>query len=237
MDECPCSSKHKNPYVLVLLILAIVTLVLCVPLLVFTITSSVPTSVDESKTFTNSTGMVMVSLSTGYYVSKYEVTQNQFELIMGYNPSTFRSSSQPVESITATEAEEFCKRLTEREKGTDNLPSGFTYVLPSFAEWPEYLADAPLEGSVTPAGMANRKLASPMPVGTGETNHLGIYDLRGNVTEFSRDREQSTGTHVILGASWNTHRKDYLRPRNRAYFMKNSDKSCDVGFRCVLISN
>jgi len=187
------------------------------------------------ETHTNSLGMEMIKLSKGYYVSKYETRQSEFEKIMGYNPCHFKSSNQPVESLISAEAIDFCRKLTEREEKLKLIPKGYYYTLPTFKQWIEYAADADLKKSVTPIGFKDKPLTSPLPVGSGEVNRLGIYDLRGNVSEYSRDISGSTGTHIILGASFNEHQKDFLHIRNKAYFMESSDKSFHIGFRCVLI--
>ena len=67
-----------------------------------------------------------------YYISKYQVTQVQWELIMGDNPSHFKGDVQrPVENITWGDCQEFIKRLNEK--------TGESYRLPTEAEW-EYAA-------------------------------------------------------------------------------------------------
>jgi len=208
-------------------------------LVVFSITSRYWTLRNISsileETYTNSIGMEMIKLSRGYYVSKYETRQSEFEKIMGYNPCHPKNSNKPIVEITANEAKEFCTRLTELEKQSKCLPKGYAYALPSFDEWLEYVADASLDGSVTPAGYPDKDLQFSLEVGRGEKNRLGIYDLRGNVREYSRDISGSTGTHIKLGASFNEHRKDFLHIRNKAYSMKSNSKSIDTGFRSVLI--
>ncbi len=147
--------------------------------------------------FTNQLSMKMIKLSKGYWVSKYETTQEQFIKIMGYNPSShFGENKLPVESVTKKEAEIFCTKLTEYEKVMGLLPEGYSYRLPSFAEWKEYLSDASLEDSITMRGKYNfrgpfeSRLLKTCEVGSGEVNRLGIYDLRGNVAELSREKSK-----------------------------------------------
>jgi len=187
------------------------------------------------KSFKNSIGMEMVCLSKEYWVSKYEVTQGQYEEVMGNNPTFHRyvGSKNPVSSVKGFEAEDFCNRLTESEKLNNSLSDGYVYALPSFKEWLEYVADAPLEGSVT-SGNYNypHNSAFLQPVGSGEKNRLGVYDLRGNVCEYSRDKYEKS--NYIFGASWGEKRKGRLRIRNKGSYGRN-DASCDVGFRCVLV--
>ncbi len=73
------------------------------------------------------------SIEQPYFLGVYEVTQAQYEQIMGMNPSHFRGSNRPVNSVSFKDATEFCRKLSELE--------GATYRLPTEAEW-EYAARA-----------------------------------------------------------------------------------------------
>lgn len=185
--------------------------------------------------YTNSVGMKMIKLSTGYFVSEYETRQADFEKVMRYNLSYYKDPNRPVESLTYDEAEEFCYRLTELDRKKGILPSGYSYNLPTYQQWCEYVQDAPLAGSITPTGL-NRKDddITSFPVGSGEKNKLGLYDLRGNVTEYSADISESTKTHILLGADYNEYRPDFLDAYNKAYNDKPYTRSSLTGFRCVL---
>ena len=188
-----------------------------------------------AESFTNSIGMQMIKLSSGYYVSKYETRQSEYHAITACNPSDCQCDDCPVENLTGAETLEFCRALTDREHAAGTLPHGYAYTLPTFEQWLEYAAGTPLEGSVTPAGgRGGSQFKCARPVGSGEVNRLGIYDLRGNVSEYARDL-YTTGSQVIVGAWWNTHRKDFLRINNKAGFMSPTEKGGNVGFRCVLV--
>ncbi len=189
---------------------------------------------------TNGIGMEMVKLSTGYYVSKYETRQSEFEKIMSYNPSHFKSPDRPVENLTADEALEFCSKLTIYEKEKGFLPDGYVYSLPTYKQWFEYIADAGLEGSITGHRYPDDIWHGTQPVGSGEVNRLGIFDLRGNVCEysidlFSQDTKLQRGTQLILGADYGSFRKEYLMIENKSGYLNRSDKSRATGFRCVLV--
>ncbi len=80
-----------------------------------------------------------VMISQGYWIGKYEVTQNEYQEIMDNNPSRFKNGRNPVEQVSWYDAVEFCKRLTEREHRVGRLPFGYEYRLPTEAEW-EYAA-------------------------------------------------------------------------------------------------
>lgn len=188
---------------------------------------------DMPGSFTNSIDMDMVKLPWGYYVSKYETRQSEFEAVMGYNPSEYPGADHPVETITATEADEFCRRLTELERERGTLPEGYIYDLPTFDQWMQYVADAGLRKAII-----RYRFGPHQPVGSGEVNRFGLYDLRGNVKEYSKDvnsPHEPFSSRVMLGASWDETRWDWLRKDNKAGFIDISVKDSVVGFRCVLV--
>lgn len=191
--------------------------------------------VREADSFTNSVGMEMVKLSSGYYVSKFETRQVEFEKVMGSNPSVHKGRGLPVDNMTGSVAEEFCVKLTEIDCDAGRLPKGYHYSLPTFEQWLEYAADASLEGSITPFGTPGREYDAPLPAGSGEVNRLGLYDIRGNVSEYSKDLYPSTGSKLILGAHFTTYLEDFLPVKNRAGFMNADEKGLGTGFRCVLV--
>ena len=80
-----------------------------------------------------------VTLTQEYWVGKYEVTQAQYEAVMGSKPDAFDGSKHdtgddlPIYYVSRDEALEFCKQLTEREKAAGRLPAGYGYSLPTEA--------------------------------------------------------------------------------------------------------
>ena len=132
----------------------------------------------------------------GFFMGKYEVTQAQYQAIMGTNPSSFKGDNLPVETVSWNEAVEFCKKLSQK--------TGREYRLPSEAEW-EYACRA---GTTTPfyfgdtitGDLANYNAtsiyASEPPrqyrqqttsVGSFRPNAFGLYDMHGNVWEWCQD--------------------------------------------------
>lgn len=83
-----------------------------------------------------------VSLSRGFLMARYEITQGQYEAVMGANPSFFKGDpNRPVERVRWFDAVNFCERLTARERAAGRLPQGYVYRLPTEAEW-EYACRA-----------------------------------------------------------------------------------------------
>jgi len=129
-----------------------------------------------------------VRITKPFYLGVCEVTQGEYEKVMGKNPSGFQGASNPVETVSWAEAVEFCKRLSAKE--------GKTYRLPTEAEW-EYACRA---GTTTLYGFGddpatlgeygwNRDNSGRKthPVGEKKPNAWGLYDMHGNVSEWCRD--------------------------------------------------
>jgi formylglycine-generating enzyme required for sulfatase activity len=214
------------------------------------------------KTFTNSIGMEFVlipagtfmmgdadgeaderpvhqvTISRSFYLGKYEVTQAQWQAIMGNNPSLFTGTDNlPVEQVWWTDVEEFIRRLNAREGGDK-------YRLPTEAEW-EYAARA---GSTTAYSFGNDPAqlkeyawykdnagGKTHPVGQLKPNAWGLYDMHGNVMEWVQDwygryaAEPVTdppgppsGTHRMRrGGAWN----------NAAAICRSANRYSVPGFR------
>ena len=76
-----------------------------------------------------------VTLTKGYWMGKYEVTQAQYEVIMGTNPSWQHEVNNPVEQVLWDDAKTFCAKLTTIEKEAGRLPEGYESNLPTEAQW------------------------------------------------------------------------------------------------------
>ena len=130
-----------------------------------------------------------------FWMGKYEVTQAQFEEVMGTNPSSFSGVNMPVEMVTWSLAVEFCKELTKQERNMDQIPLGWTYHLPTEAQW-EYACRAGTETSYsfgnkilpTDARWSDGKSPSQSSeVGRYPSNPWGFHDMHGNVWEWCSD--------------------------------------------------
>jgi len=131
-----------------------------------------------------------VSISRPFYLGKYEVTQAQWEAVMGSNPADNKGRTNPVEQVSWNDVQEFVKRLNEKEGTTG-------YRLPTEAEW-EYAARAGKSDAYF-FGYDARELSRyawfgedvdsgrTHPVGQKQPNAWGLFDVHGNVWEWVED--------------------------------------------------
>lgn len=130
-----------------------------------------------------------VTITKPFYMGIHEVTQDQWQKIMGNNPSKHVGADNPVDSVSWHDAQEFIKRLNRMEK------HGY-YRLPTEAEW-EYAARAGANSrypfgndeSMLPdyAWITDNSGGVTHPVGQKKPNQWGIFDTSGNVREWTQD--------------------------------------------------
>ena len=178
-----------------------------------------------------------------FYLGKYQVTQAQWEAVMGNNPSYFKGANLPVERVSWEDAQEFCQKLSQRTKKT--------YRLPTEAEW-EYACRAGTTGAY--AGVLDEMAwynknseGKTHAVGQKKPNVFGLYDMHGNVWEWCQDwygnyssasQTNPTGpqagtSRVLRGGSWFN-----LLVNARAVFrvsLHPSNRDYDFGFRVVCV--
>jgi formylglycine-generating enzyme required for sulfatase activity len=142
-----------------------------------------------------------VSLTKGFYLGKYEVTQAQYEAVMtgvtgdrNATPSNWHGNpNRPVEMVSWDDAQVFLTRLNEQQAG--NLPAGWSYVLPTESQW-EYACRAGTStayswGDSIAGTNANYKASGysqTRDVGKYAANPWGFFDMHGNVWEWVIDR-------------------------------------------------
>lgn len=190
-----------------------------------------------------------------FYLDKFEVTQARWEKVMGFNPSKFIGTDRPVEQVNYYDIQDFIKK-------TNNCR------LPTEAEW-EYAAGGHVTtryywGNIMDgnyAWYADNSKNETQPVGQKKPNQFGLYDMMGNVWEWTEDWWQNlyepiketnpTGPNmgefkVIRGGSFYSSagalritNRTWLNPKNRVYSKISNyggivnEKFNYIGFRCA----
>lgn len=161
-----------------------------------------------------------VRITRPFLIGMHQVTQSQYEKVTGENPSFFKGPDLPVEHLTWKEAENFCELLSTLP---EEQAANRYYRLPTEAEW-EYACRAGTTTTFNTGGTldlhqaryATKRRSSPKPtapVGSYPPNAWGLFDMHGNVWEWTSDwfsadyfRESpvddpqgpATGTHHTL---------------------------------------
>jgi len=185
----------------------------------------------KNSRFTNATGMVMVKITDAVWAGMYLVTQEDYSKVAGGNPSQFRGDRKPVDSVSWNDALSFCRRLVDAEAKEKMMPEGYTYTLPTQAQWENMASGTSLDNSVTSI-KGNR--SGTAPVGSLGASGLGLYDTRGNLWQWCLDPADKP-YRVLRGAAWNEWRDVNLRPEFRWYSNGPDDKQNIYGFRALLV--
>jgi formylglycine-generating enzyme required for sulfatase activity len=149
-----------------------------------------------------------------FFMAKYQLTQAQYQAIMGVNPSSFKGDNRPVENVSWDDAVAFCQKLTQK--------TGNNYRLPSEAEW-EYACRA---GTKTPFSFGDnittdlvnydgnypynsaakgKYRKETTDVGTFPPNAFGLYDMHGNAWEWCEDDWHENYINAPTeGSAWNS---------------------------------
>ena len=134
-----------------------------------------------------------VRITKPFYLGVYEVTQAQYQKVVGSNPSHFKGESLPVETVSCKDAVAFCKLLSEV---AEERAAGRSYRLPTEAEW-EYACRA---GSTSKYSFGDSEAelgkhawydknsgSTTHPVGGRQANGWGLCDMHSNVWEWCQD--------------------------------------------------
>ncbi len=168
------------------------------------------------------------TIVSDFWISKYPVTQKEWIEVMGSNPSCFKGDYLPVESVSWNKIQEFLNQL--------NKETGRMYRLPSEEEW-EFAARGGIKSKgfefagsqvLDEVGWYRKNSKKKThPVGEKKSNELDLYDMSGNVWEWTSSKEGSD--RVFRGGSWRfvaegcrVSYRYYYRPGYRIF---------DLGFR------
>ena len=174
----------------------------------------------------------------GFYIGKYEITQDEWDAVMGGNPSEFKGKRNPVEQVSWNDVQVFLKKLNEL--------TGRNYRLPTESEWVYAANGGSNNDTYIYAGSNNLSEVAwwdgnsgdrTHTVGTKKPNSIGIYDMSGNVCEWCSDcydvtSSDSDCSRVIRGGSW----FNDAQLCRLVYRISGSpgERNPDLGFRVVL---
>jgi len=196
-----------------------------------------------------------IRLTQPFAIGVYEVTQEQYQRVIGRNPSGFKGAKKPVDNVSWNDAREFCRRLSELSA---EKAAGRVYRLPTEAEW-EYACRAGSQAEYTfgdqeaelkvYAWYGENSGRQTAEVGRKRPNAWGLYDMHGNVWEWCQDlygsypsgaasdpQGPTAGSRRVLrGGNWLT-----VATVCRSAFRNRyspSDRDGHRGFRIVAVSS
>jgi formylglycine-generating enzyme required for sulfatase activity len=207
---------------------------------------------------TNEGPQTEVTLTNGFWIGRFELTQGEYTALLGTNYSYFAGdTNQPVEEVSWFDASNYCALLTTQEQAAGRVPAGYVYRLPTEAEW-EYATRA---GTTTrfffgddltytlllDYGWISTNSDQTTHDGGGKLpNPWGLYDTSGNVWEWCADwygtyvggsvanpTGPTAGVYKVMrGGSWHFGAGD-SRSADRN-FNSPDFASFGIGFRVVL---
>ena len=203
----------------------------------------------------------MITISKGFWMGKFEVTQNQWQQIMGssleeqgkkagrYNTASYLLGSGerfPMTYVNWLDARDFCLSLNKHEKAGGRLPTGLGYQLPTEAQW-EYACRAGTESAFSLGSNVRDKInlgRKTLEVGSFGANAWGLHDMHGNVLEWCRDGYRKYGQHVadpqgnsygyraVRGGSFNDELGDCRSAKRK--WESDERRHFSIGFRICL---
>ncbi|MCU0863720.1 MAG: formylglycine-generating enzyme family protein [Planctomycetes bacterium] len=174
-----------------------------------------PLNVDPYYNQPNAQPVHPVTITRDFWMGAFEVTQAEYQAVMGSNPSLYVGANLPVEQVSWNDAVAYCSGLTALEAAAGRLPSGYVYRLPTEAEW-EYCCRAGTTaeyhyGSTLVCGQANFAYSihsgvfcsspggvQPAVVGSYAANPWGLYDMHGNVWEWCLDASDASTNYPAV---------------------------------------
>ena len=168
-----------------------------------------------------------------YEMGKYEVTQAQWEAVMGNNPSYFKGANLPVEKVSWNDIQEYLAKLNQK--------TGKNYRLPTEAEWEiacyggsqtEYCGGNDIDtvawhGSFFGCGNSG---CETHPVGQKQANGYGLYDMSGNVCEWMENCWEGNCTRRVFRGGYWGYSMQHGRAADRGGYNL-SLRDINIGFR------
>lgn len=202
-------------------------------------------ALESEKNYSANEKIHEVTLTNPFFMGRFEVTQEQWEAVMGDNPSSEKGGKLPVTDVSWEDARVFIEKLNSVTKKS--------FQLPSEAQW-EYACRANTKSSyhfgetLTPANAnyVDSKHGVPIAVGSYKPNGFGLYDMHGNAWEWCEDffgqypdgkvtdpkGPEDGEFRIIRGGGFDAVTRLRSAFRN---FSSPSDKTKSIGFRLCLI--
>jgi formylglycine-generating enzyme required for sulfatase activity len=219
---------------------------------------------NEQDRSSNEGPQTTVTLTRGFWMGKYEVTQGEYSTIMDTNPSpTPHNSGAPVSNVSWLDATNYCAKLTQRELAAGRISAGSHYRLPTEAEWEcatragtttrfSYGDDPDYTELSDHSWYASNSGLKAHPVGQKLPNPWGLYDMEGNVVEWCQDWfgllpggvqtdptgpvSSTSGRKVVRGGAFDNSEQS-CRSASRLLFSAFPPLTdSDLGFRVVLVT-
>jgi formylglycine-generating enzyme required for sulfatase activity len=199
-----------------------------------------------------------VTISQGFWMGRFEVTQGEYQAVMGRNPSGLKGDlKRPVEQVSWDDAVAYCAALTQQERTAGRIAINSVFRLPTEAEWDygcrawtstrfSYGDDPGYTNLTNYAWYDGNSDSTTHPVGQKLPNPWGLYDMHGNVLEWCQDwygaypggsaidpQGPAAGvSRVIRGGGWSFTAR-YCRSAVRNFNRPGSGRTL-VGFRVLL---
>jgi formylglycine-generating enzyme required for sulfatase activity len=205
-----------------------------------------------------------VTLTRGFWIGQYEVTQGEYLSVMNTNPSPFPGDpSRPVTSVSWPDATNYCAKLTQQELAAGRISAGSRYRLPTEAEWEcaaragtstrlSYGDDPGYTNLTDHAWYILNSGFMPHPVGQKLPNPWGLYDMEGNAVEWCQDwagflpggiqtdptgpASSTSGRKVTRGGAFDNFGQSSRSAERSLFNAGPLDTDTDLGFRIVLVT-
>src|SRR4029077_7098434 len=221
---------------------------------------NIGTPTNEFSTSSDEGPQTYVTITRGFWMGKYEVTQREYLAVVGSNPSQFTGNlDRPVETVSWLDATNYCALLTQQELVAGRISPGSHYRLPTEAEWEcaaragtstrFYHGDDATSLTNFAWYSANAGFGTH-PVGLKQPNAWGLYDMEGNVWEWCQDwygpypggsvtdpkgpANNPIGFKVIRGGAWEASEFDCRSARRSIEGASPFISDFIIGFRVVL---